>query len=112
MPLPGEGREQVGVETYPEVFWMSKRATEKCPKCGSESLDLRTRKSEFTAAIWVTVIGLLLSIISVPVLIVVVPAAIYLFFTAARAKPTYTCLTCKHRWPATELEATGPQGKE
>lgn len=87
---------------------MAKRALEPCPRCESTSVELTDRKSALNGAVGTTAIGLLLSLAYAPVLIMVVPAAIYLVYSALRAKPTLTCFDCKHRWPAREAVAEPP----
>jgi ABC-type uncharacterized transport system permease subunit len=82
--------------------------SEPCPKCRSRNVEPVDRKGEMLSAIGTTVIGFLLSLVFAPVLILVIPAGIYLVYTAATLPPTMNCLDCRKRWrPSTESSGEG-----
>jgi len=72
--------------------------SEACPKCGSKNVELTTRRTEFISAIGTIVMGLVLSFVFPPILMVIIPAGIYLLVSAYLARPTYACLECRHKW--------------
>jgi hypothetical protein len=71
---------------------------EPCPKCGSRNVEPVDRKGEMLSAIGTTVVGFLLSLVFAPVLVLVIPAGIYLIYTAYTLPPTLNCLDCRKRW--------------
>ncbi len=69
-----------------------------CPRCRSKSIEVNDRKAALKSAIGTIVLGLLLCLVFPPLLILLVPIGIYLVVTATRAKTSFECLECRHRW--------------
>jgi len=78
----------------------SEAKTKTCPKCASKNIELTTRRTEFTSAVGTIVLGLVLSFVFPTILVVIIPAGIYLLVSAYLAKPTYACLECRYKWKA------------